>query len=190
MIYSRDFFRRIRSERMQFRSAAVRDAEGRIHAGLYTDFFTRYAQQMFCTNSMYAQFRSELLSTVEMYDPKERVVVTVFDSDDLEEEDRELALMGFRRYVGACYAGRLRQMMLQLCLFTAFLVVGVALVLFLHALRPSFLPEWAEYLLDAVSGVFIWQFVGYFAFEFSGNRKDLRQLERMRDLEYEFRHWE
>lgn len=173
-----------------FKATRKLDDQGRNHVALYSEFFSNLSGRVMCTNAAYADLKNEINASIEFCDPKEKIVLDIFEPSASSEFDREAAIIGYRRYITACYRGYLRMYSSHLFLFLMFLLIGVLMLFLMYGTKLFAMPVWAEKVYDSAASVFIWQFIAYMAFEWSGERKQLQRLDQMRNLEFEFKLWE
>ena len=114
----------------------------------------------------------------------------IYESGESTEFDRERALIGFRKYMNENLRGSRKQLMAHLISFAVFLLIGVAIILYLYSANPAWIPAWCFQLVNIIANVFIWQFVGYMAFQFPIERKALCRIRQILSVEYEFHHWD
>ena len=141
------------------------------------------------TNADYFRLKSDILNTLDNVPVSEQVTLDIFESVESDEFDRETGIIGFKKYMTSNYYTCRKQYLCRLTLFNLFLLVGLALI-FVDTLLCPDLPLWLSTCLETVAGVFIWQMVGYMAFEWRGDIKRLRRLLQMIDLKFDFRKWE
>lgn len=187
---ARDFFsHRYESER----NASIvphSDNEGRIHVAVYSAEFTNFGISPLWTTTMYSNLKEDILSSVELLPVKEKPILDIYESGSATEFDHERILIGFKKYLSLCYLSSRRHLLAHLVTFALFLIIGILIVFALYTNRLTFLPDWISALVDAVAAVFIWQFVGYMAYDFVPERKSTRRLAQIQSLEYRFHHWE
>ena len=191
MRLGRDFFTPVSTlTKKQFSFTPKRDENGRVHVALYSEIFSHAGGAALLTNAAYSELKDDVLSSVETLSPKERVVLDVFEPAESDPFDREAIILGFRRYVNACYMGCRREHLSRIALFSAGLIVGIVLCFLLTNYWEKDLASWIFFVLNTFSTVLIWQFAGYVAFEWNGEVKRLKRLKQIYGIEYEFRLWE
>ena len=173
----------------QFISAVKHDEKGRIHAALYSDFFTGNSGQIMRSNYDYARFKDEIAATIEPYSPGEDIVIDIYEPAESDEFVRDAAVIGFKRYIGACYAGSRKMYLRHLFAMIASLIVGLLLVLLMSLLPVEDKPL-VVYLFETVSAVLAWQCVGYLVYNRDGEERQVRRLEQMMRLEFTYKTWE
>lgn len=173
----------------QFNSSVRRDDTGRIHAALYSDFFTGNSGQIMRSNYDYARFKDEIAATIEPYSPGEDIVIDIYEPAESDEFVRDAALLGFRRYVGACYAGSRKLYLRHMIAMLASLVIGL-LVVYLMSLLPIADKPVIQYLLETIASVLVWQCVGYLAYNREGEARQMKRLGQMMQLEFTYKVWE
>ena len=173
----------------QFSASVKRDENGRIHTPLYSSFFADSDGLIMRSNYDYGLFRDELLATVEPYSPKENVVVDLFETSDSDPIVREATVLGFKRFVSACYSAKKRLYRRHLIMMLISLVIGIISVYTAWTYKFDAFPL-ATYLLETVAAVLLWQCIGYFAYSRDAEIIMLRRLAQILRLEFNFRHWE
>lgn len=178
----------------QFKSSLKRDKEGRVHIALYSELFSNLGEKVLCTNSMYADLKDDISASVEPFSSKEKIAIDVFEPKESSEFDRESAIIGFRRFVNACYSGQRKQHLIHLLVFSLFLLLGLVVEFVLYGLlwdgaNPT-ISMWVFKSIEIFATVFIWQFVVYLGFEMPGEIKTLRRLSQIASVDFEFKHWE
>jgi len=165
--------------------------DGKAHVGMFSDFFTSVNTDMFCTNSMYAGFKEQVISTVDVYSPKVEITLDVYETKLSTDFNREFLKLGFKKYIHACYERAWREYINELLQVTVFLLVGIAVIIIGYGLKKLFSPlEWPTYLITNLGTVLVWQFVGFWAFEYSGHKKELDRLKQVENIKYNFKKWD
>lgn len=166
------------------------DEHGRAHVSLYTRFFSDLTGNFLCTNQMYQDLKKDLLSSIELVSVKRQIVFEIFEPSESDELNREVSIVGFRRFLNANLALEAQRAKNRFILFSIFMLLGVLIVFFLFGIKPSFLSEWAAKCIEIVGTVFVWQFVGYMVYEFQEVRMQIRRLQQMIKAEFCFKKWE
>lgn len=172
----------------------VRDKDGRVHVVMYTSIFHDASQNLLASNSMYANLLTDLQPCVEPYSPKEKIMVDVYETKPSDEFARDLVVVGFRKYVNSCLTGLYRQHLSRFLLFFSFLLVGIAIEVILYAIpgmaEGNILPFWLFKTIEVLGTLFIWQFGGYLAFEFFGERKNAARYKQLAEVEFTVKQWD
>ena len=193
MGYSRFFFRQDtrRKEQDKHASALARcDEKGRIHVALFSDLFGKQAENAMWTNAVFTKLREDIENPVALCPIRQQVVLDVYSPQLASEIDRERLLIAFRRYLEACEKGQRRKNLNSLLLFSCFLLIGILMIFVLYQFLQTLIPVWINVLLEIIATVFIWQFVGYMAFEFPPERRRLHRLHQIINITYEFHEWD
>ena len=193
MGYSRFFFRRNERKKEQEKYAAVsgrRDENGRLHVVLYSDIFGKNTEKAMWTNADFTALREDIENSVILCPVRQQLVLDVYCPYQASKIDRERLLIAFRRYLDACARWQRRKNRLNLMLFFSFLLVGILMIFLLYQYLLLLVPIWIEVLLETIASVFIWQFVGYMAFEFPSEQRRLRRLIQISNIKYEFHEWD
>lgn len=192
MMIARNFFHRSQSEASTAPafSSAHRDPLGKVHVAMYSKLFSESAVLPLWSNSMYQSLRYDIENSIDLFNTREKIMMDIYETGESTDLDRERALIGFHKYMKDCYLGSKRQNTAHLLLFLVFLLLGLALIFLLYSLCPQWIPQWIFILMDTVAAVFIWQFVGYMAFEYPVERKKMRRIRQIIGLEFTFHHWD
>ena len=54
----------------------------------------------------------------------------------------------------------------------------------------TLLPWWLFKSIEVLASLFIWQFGGYLAFEFLGERKNINRYKQIANAEFVIKHWD
>jgi len=160
-----------------------------ISVAMFSSFFNQVNDDMFCTNQMYSAFKDELLSTIEIYHPKAEITVSIYEEKQSNDSTRNMLQIGFRKYINALYQKSLQGFVNQLITISIFMIVGILLVYFAYQIRPN-IQEWLFYVTTNFGTVLIWQFVGYWAFEYADQKRELLRFKQLENIQYEFKKWE
>jgi len=163
--------------------------EGNVRVAMFSDFFSDVSDDMFCTNSMYADFKDSIISSIDVYSTKDEITLDIYESKESDEEKRDLLRIGFNKYINACYQKIRQESMNELMQVSVFAVVGILLIILAFGLKPI-VPEWVMYCISNFGTVLIWQFVGYWAFEYSGQKRAWDRLKQIEAISYQFQKWE
>lgn len=174
----------------QFRQSVARDENGNMHIPCFTSFFSEMGGTVMRSYSDYSKFRNEISASLEPFKAHDPIVIDIFERTPSSEFDRETAIIGFRKYISACYAVSRRNFLRRHFLFTSFLILGIIIITLLFGVFSSVLPSWLFYCIEAIGSVFIWQFAGYIAFERHAEKKNLTRLKQMITLNFQFKDWE
>lgn len=174
----------------QFRQAVTRDENGEMHIPCYTSFFSEMGGTVMRSYSDYSKFSNEISASLEPFKVHDPIVVDIFEINPSTDFDRETAIIGFRRYISACYAVSRRNFLGRQILFSTFLILGIIIISLLYGVFSSVFQPWLFYCIETIGTVFIWQFAGYLAFERRTERKNLIRLKQMITLEFDFKKWE
>jgi len=166
-----------------------RSKDGKVHVAILSDFFGSMSENLFCTNGMYSDFLETVNASVSVCSAKEQIVLDVYENESSTEEMREVMQIGFRRYINACHRKLRSEYVNQLLQVSFFALVGVFLIVLMRGVKPN-IPEWTSVVIEQTGTVLIWQFVGYFAFEHTGQKRELQRLKQIGAMEYSFRKWE
>ena len=186
----KDFFSIAKSPEAVFRSSKHRSADGRIHVPLYSDVFSNLKDNTLCTNAMYASLKSDIENSISMFRTDEKLTVNVFVSDSPSDFNCQRAILGFRRYMKACHFGYFRENLSNFMLFLIFLIAGLVLQYLLHVVHIFADREFLRSLTDTLSGIFIWQFIGFVAFQLIGVVRTLKRMKQIENIEFSFKEWE
>ena len=193
MIFAKNFFHHAGKETgnaLQSGAPHRRDAQGRLHAALYSALFSESAHRPLWSNAMFKSLKNDIEDAIQFISTKEKVVLDIYETGVSTELDRERALIGFRKYMNENQRGTKKELASHLTTFTVFLLIGVAFILYLFAADTAWMPDWCFQLVNIIANVFIWQFVGYMAFQFPIERKALSRIRQILSVEYEFHHWD
>jgi len=160
-----------------------------VSVAMFSDFFCGMSDNMFCTNSMYSDFKDSVIASIEVYSPKEEILLSIYESSESEEDKRDMLLIGFNKYIRAYYQKLRREYLTEIFQVSFFFVVGFLLIILGYSLEGT-IPNWFMYCITNFGTVLIWQFVGYWAFEYAGQKRTLDRLEQIENLRYDFRKWE
>ena len=167
-----------------------KDKCGRIIVPLYSQFFSSLTNDMLYTNNMFEDLKREITMSISAYSPKEKIHLSIYESSKVDDDIRESALIGFKRYISIYYKKMIAFTQKYLFSFLILAFVGIISIYLVHNVFSNLLSEWIRYLLDIISTVFVWEFVSYLAFEFPKSISDIARLKQILQIEYTFRHWE
>jgi len=167
----------------------AKSKNGVVNVAMFSDFFSSISDDMFCTNSMYSDFKDAILSTVDVYNTKDVITLDIYEKNESSEYTRELLQIGFRKYAHALYLKARQELIDELTTVSIFVVVGVLLIIIAYGLGP-FIPTWALYLISNIGTVLLWQFVGYWAFEYADQKHTMDRFKQIENIKYEFKKWE
>lgn len=194
MANSRNFFQRkvyeFSFDMRTLKNNVRRDEHGRIHVPLYSNLFTSMGENILCTNSMYANLRNDIQVSVDIYPPDEKITLDVFEPGQSSDFDRERVILGFRRYINACYSNFRREHRTRLLLFSAFLFIGVFIIFAKYVLISSNTATWIGACMETTGCLFIWQLMGYLAFTLPGEIRMLKRYYQLLNLDFSFKTWE
>lgn len=172
-------------------SDAKRNEQNRLIVPVYSEFFSGLTDNVMYTNSMFENLKKEIDDSVSLYSSKEDIVLTVYESSSVSDENiRESALIGFKKYIQLNKQKAVSRLKTHLFTFLLFFVIGVLMEYLLYGAFPAALPGWVESTLDVFACVFVWQFVAYMAFEFEREITNIRRFTQILRMEFVFRHWE
>jgi len=155
---------------------------------MFSDFFSNASDDIFFTNAMYAGFLEEVIATINIYNPKEKITIDIYESKVSKEENRELAIIGFRSYVNSLSHKKWLGIIDGLVNVSVFFLLGVFFIYFIY--HVDFLTDWLFCLIQNMGAVLLWQFFGYWAFQHAGQKRELDQLKQIAQIEYNFKKWE
>lgn len=190
MIDYRNLFREARTTKkdaVRLFTPSKHDDNGFVHVSVFTNFFTDPKERRIHTNLEYSNFRNDIEATLGTLDTNEQVIMDIFESQESDETDREIAIIGFRKYVSSCYLAARQQYIKHIKLFSSFLLIGSLIIFLLYGIPHPALSEWLKKLLEIFGTVMVWQFVGYMAFERHKELKDLRRLSQIMHVKFDFR---
>lgn len=163
--------------------------DGKAKVAMFSDFFSNVNDNLFVTNGLYAGFKEQVLSSIDVYSPKVAITMHIYETKQSSEFNRDFLTLGFKKYVEACFDRTWREYISELVHVTMFALIGV-LIIFLGFFFSNNNPDWVTYIITNFGTVLIWQFVGFWAFQFSGYKKDLDRLKQMETIKFEFMKWE
>lgn len=186
----RNFFQYASDKKISaFRMDAVRGADGRVHLGMFTDFFSAAHGRVMRSNNEYNNLRNEVEACIGEFNTVDPITIDVFESRESDEFDRETSIIGFKKYIGANYFAYKKQCMSRLILFSTFLILGILAIVLLYT-HGTELKDWIFYCVETIATVFLWQFAGYAAFELNGEIRQMRRYRQLTDAEFAFKKWE
>jgi len=171
------------------KGADVKSETGTTTVAMFSDFFSDVSDDLFCTNAMYSDFKDAVISSIEVYSPRENIVLNIYETKESDEDKRAVLQIGFSKYIHACYQKVRHECMQELLQVSFFMVVGILLVILGYKLE-SVVPNWMMYCITNFGTVLIWQFVGFWAFEFNGQKREWDRLAQIEEIQYEYRKWE
>lgn len=163
--------------------------DGKAKVGMFSDFFTSVNTDMFCTNAMYSAFKEQVISSIDVYSPKIDIELEVYETKLSTDFNREFLKLGFRKYIEACRERARREYVNELLQVSFFAVVGIIVIIIGFALQPI-VPAWVWHLVTNLGTVLLWQFVGFWAFEYAGHKRELDRLQQVQNIKYEFKKWD
>jgi len=163
--------------------------KGPVTVPMFSDFFSSTSNDMFVTNAMYSSFKESILSTIDIYHPKSDITISVFEEKQSDEEKREIVEIGFKKYIEACYLKAWREWLNGLITVSIFAIVGILVIILGFGLK-KLTPEWVFHLITNLGTVLLWQFVGYWAFEYAGQKRELDRLKQVENIKFIFKRWE
>ena len=166
------------------------DENQKAHVILYSHFFTDLPGNFLCTNRMYREFQAEVDASIALVNVKKPVVLEIYEPHESDEFDREAAITGFRTYLQGGLTLEKKRFRRRMYVFDGLLLIGILLEILLYGLDLSLLPEWVDSCVDIVATVFVWQFVGFMAYEYKSYRMQFKRLRQMIGIEYIFKKWE
>ena len=177
------------------RMLVTRDKQGRAHVAMHSTIFSDVNENILASNSMFADLLNDIQPCIEPYSVKEKIVMDVFETKVSNDFARDTVIIGFKRYVNSCLYGLKKQHLSRFFLFFSFLVFGVLIEFILYFLvqkyvGAEFTSHWLFKSVEVLGTLFIWQFGGYLAFEFLGERKQLNRYKQIANIEFEFKHWD
>lgn len=188
----RNFYVQRVKERIEAGTGAIfrLDENKKAHVALYSHFFTQLSGNFLCTNKMYRELETDIANSVGLINADKRIVMDIYEPKESNELNREVAIAGFRRYLKAGLEVESKRFRRRMYVFIACLLIGIVLEVLLYGLDLSLLPEWVDSCVDIVATVFVWQFVGFMAYEHRSDRMRLKRMRQMIAMEYTFRKWE
>lgn len=158
---------------------------------MFSDFFSNANENGFSTNAMYANFKDQIVATIDVYSPKVDITLDVYELKPSSQIGRDFVLLGFKKYIQNCYRRVFKEFLNILITTSIFFVVGITLIIASFALLPLLNNlQWPFYLVQTMGTVLVWQFVGFWAFEFSSHYKTLNRLKQIENIEFVFKKWE
>lgn len=186
-----NLFENIKKNRASGSNSTCRfDKQGRAHVTLYTHFFVNLPGNFLCTNRMYREFRDEVAGSVDLVNTDTQVVLEIYEPAESDEFNRQAAIAGFRRFIETQAEVEYKRFKSRMVVFIALLLVGIALEFVLHGMSLTLLPAWGDNCVDIMATVFVWQFIGFMAYEYQTEKIHFRRLKQMVKTEYVFQKWE
>lgn len=172
----------------------IRDKDGKVHVAMTTNIFSDVSKTLLASNSMLAGLLSDVQPCVEPYSTKEKIVLDIYETTESDELSRQTVILGFKKYVNGCLYGQYKQHMGRFFLFFSFLVIGVLIEVLLYAFLSvdgsATIPWWIFKSVEVLASLFIWQFGGYLAFEFLGEKKNINRYKQIANCEFNIKHWD
>ena len=162
----------------------------KINVPMFSDFFSRCEKNPLCTNGMYEAFKREVIASVELYKPRQELTLVIYENEPASDLSHEMTLVGFRKYVSLCYKKQKKTLLKRSILFSFLALVGVGCICFANTIGVSLLDTWINRCIENLGCVFLWNFLGYFSFEFMGEKRELDRVQQLYKMEYLFRKWE
>ena len=164
--------------------------DGKVHVAMFSDFFTSYEKNPLYTNGMYEGFKEEILSSIELYRANEDIKLLVYESEPTDELTHEIVTAGFNKYINQCMRKQFNYLLNRTIIFSSFSLFGVLCIVFATSNIATNYAPWLVSCINNMGCVFLWNFLGYFAFEFFGDRRNLKRLKQILIIEYTYRQWD
>lgn len=187
---TRDFFKVKLSEERMAKKGEEQEPDNRAHVSMFSEFFSDASEVPMYTNGMFEGLKNDIMSSIELNRTREPITMMIYEAKQSDELTREFALVGFKKYISLCVKKKSNYVINQIVVFSMFLVLGVLCIYFSNVLNPGVIRPWIANCLNNVGCVFLWNFVGYFAFQFNGDKRELQRLKQIRDMDFVFRRWE
>lgn len=168
-----------------------RDKLGRLIVPLYSRFFSTLSDNVMYSNAAFHALYEEIEASLCVYSINEQIVLTVYESSASSDGSmRETVLIGFKKYIHQYLKRKTAMLKHSFFTFLSFALLAILIEYLNYTVFSNALSEWVCNLIDVSATVLIWQFVAYLAFEFSQEKKAIRRLKQISQMEYVFRHWE
>ena len=168
----------------------LRDKDGYVHVAMTTYIFNEVSKNLLATNSMYASMLTDVKHCVEPYSTKEKIVLDIYDTHQVDDLSVQTVTYGFKNYVNSCLIGAERQQKAKFFLFFAFFLIGLAIEVSLYVFLTTVFPIWLFKTFEVLANLFIWQFGGHLAFEFFPERKKIQRYKQILNTKINVKHWD
>lgn len=172
------------------RTRNAHTGDGAVTVPMFSDFFAGAETSPLYTNGMYEGFKQEIISSVELYKTRDDITMMIYEAEPVNDLSREVVLVGFRKYIAQCVQKQKKYVSKRTVLFSLLAALGVFCIYFSNAPWAGGIAPWVLSCINNVGCVFLWNFLGYFAFEFSGDERELNRLRQIHRMQYSFRKWE
>lgn len=174
-----------------------RDENGAVHVVMHNNIFADVGTTLLASNSMYASLLDDIQPCVEPYSTNEKIVLDIYETRQSDDFSREVVITGFKKYITSCLSGLIRQHIGRFFLFFSFLLVGLLIEFILYgvigpslsATNPEITINWIFKSVEVLGTLFIWQFGGYLAFEFLGERKQIKRYKQIANVDFNIKEW-
>lgn len=189
----RNFFRVSREIKQSYKATMNKDDKGSIHVAIHNNIFTKIKKDNYlATNSSFASLKNDIKPCIEPYKSNEHVVVDVYETEESDEFSRDMAIIGFKRYMNSlCYGqSKTIKRMFAICLIAMLIGIGIEVILYAIPSIGNNLPLWLFKTIEIIATLFIWQFFGYLTFEFPGSIINYKRNMQIAKCDFEFKHFE